>query len=150
MNKSDPMAAYKERMLGLHSGGDLDTFKFFENYPAEKKTNEKLLGALRFVEYDGDLNLLGECFTPTIESVKMCKCARRKFRMPAISIENEKKMLNRLKKIAETNLKVYPQTYEEDAKIMQNEKSLTFNQRNCIIFRMGEKKVSFTYNNRPL
>ncbi len=139
---SDPQAALKEKMIGVYKhGGTIRTFKYFEDFAGNQKINEKFLSYLRFLEYEGDLNRLGEYFTPMIANVKTCKSAKRKLNLPSISVENESKMLVRLKKLAQENLAGYPQTYEEDVKLMQNEKSLTFNQRNCIIFRMGEKKV---------
>jgi len=144
LSKSDPLASIKEKIIGVACGRNIDTFTYFENYAADMKTNDKLLGYLRFLEYDGNLNDIGKYFDPPFNNTKSAKAKKRKLNLPPISIDNEKKMLSRLKLIAETNLKKYPQTYEEDVKILkEQEKALSFNQRNCLIFRMGEKKVFF-------
>ena len=37
-------------------------------------------------------------------------------------------------------LEKYPTTLEEDLKILERE-DLTFNQRNCVLYRSGEKKI---------
>jgi len=145
LSKSDSLAPIKENMIGTACGRDIRTFKYFENYAADMKTNDKLLGYLRFFEYEGNLNDIGQYFNPPIENVKTVKVMKRKLRLPPVSVDNEKKMLARLKLIAEASLKKYPQTYEEDVKILkEQEKTLSFNQRNSLIFRMGEKKVFFT------
>jgi hypothetical protein len=34
----------------------------------------------------------------------------------------------------------YPTTYDEDLEILNN-KDLTFNHRNCVLFRSGEKEI---------
>jgi len=35
---------------------------------------------------------------------------------------------------------LYPSTLEEDVEILKDE-SLTYNQRNCVLFRLGEKEI---------
>jgi len=71
--------------------------------------------------------------------VNVCVSKLRKLKLPTLSIENEKAMLKKFKEIAEACLKKYPQTYEEDLKLLKTD--LTYNQRNCIIYRSGEKKI---------
>jgi hypothetical protein len=46
--------------------------------------------------------------------------------------------------MSETYLATYPNTVEEDTKILardDKEHYLTFNQRNCVYFRKGEKDI---------
>eukprot|EP01022_Parablepharisma_sp_SALTPOND_P026613 TRINITY_DN64487_c1_g1_i1.p1 TRINITY_DN64487_c1_g1~~TRINITY_DN64487_c1_g1_i1.p1 ORF type:complete len:635 (-),score=66.34 TRINITY_DN64487_c1_g1_i1:833-2737(-) len=140
-NPSDPYLKIKEKMLGATRDTYLKLCKFFESFATNAKYNNKLLGYLRFIEYEGDLNKIGKYFIPPIEDIKMCKFMERKLRMPAVSIENEKKMLSKLKIIAEKCLKKFPQSYDDDVKLLANSKDLSFNKRNCIIFRAGEKKI---------
>lgn len=61
--------------------------------------------------------------------------------MPAVSIANERLMLGKLREIAGNCLAKFPQTYEEDMKLLSG-KTLTYNERNCIMYRAGEKRVS--------
>ena len=42
--------------------------------------------------------------------------------------------------MCEEELSHYPQTKEEDEEILQRD-DLTFNQRNCVLFRHGEKVI---------
>ena len=57
-----------------------------------------------------------------------------------ISIENEKSVLQRLKRMSVEGLSKYPTTYEEDMQILQNP-DLTFNNKNCVLMRSGEKAI---------
>ena len=46
--------------------------------------------------------------------------------------------------MSETYLAAYPNSIEEDAEILardDKEQYLTFNQRNCVYFRKGEKEI---------
>lgn len=62
--------------------------------------------------------------------------------IPPISIDNEKRVLKRISDLSIDQLKKYPTTYEEDLKILETKsKEMTFNQRNCVLMRSGEKKV---------
>ncbi len=45
-----------------------------------------------------------------------------------------------IKSMSEQALALYPQTLEEDMKILERE-DLTFNERNCVLFRSGEKEI---------
>lgn len=141
LNPSDPYVKIKEKMLGIKYQNFIKLFKYFENFDNNLKPCNKLLGYLRFIEYDGDLNKITKHFKPKIEDIKKVDSKIRKLKMPVISIENEKKMLIKLKQIAEKCINKFPTTYEEDQKILQENSKLSFNERNCIIFRAGEKKV---------
>lgn len=46
--------------------------------------------------------------------------------------------------MSETYLAAYPNTVEEDTEILtrdDKERYLSFNQRNCVVFRKGEKEI---------
>jgi histone-lysine N-methyltransferase SETD3 len=59
-----------------------------------------------------------------------------------MSIEEERKMLKYLDKLMKAHLDKYPTTIEEDLYILKKENlSLTYNQRNCLLMRIGEKKI---------
>jgi len=134
-------------MIGNTLGNSIKTFKVFEDYKAYIKKDDKFFGYLRFIQYEGDLSLLCKYLIPQISNVTTCKFTRRKLRMPSISIENEKIMLQKLNEIGKACLAKFPQSYEEDMNYLKD-KSLGFNERNCIIYRSGEKKVYyyFIYN----
>ena len=61
--------------------------------------------------------------------------------IPPISIENEKKVLTLILTLSLDLLKKYPTKYEEDLQILATKKDMTFNQRNAVLMRSGEKKV---------
>lgn len=142
LNKDDPLTELKRRLVGITRKGYIKQFKFFDYFNENEKTDNKFLGYLRFIEFSGDLNSLVKYITPSVDKVEICHATKRKLRMPAISLDNEEKMLEKLKMITEKCLKKYPQTYEEDLRMLEDPK-LSFNRRNTLIFRSGEKKVQF-------
>ena len=60
--------------------------------------------------------------------------------LPTISKNNEIKVWVSIKRLCEQALSDYPNTYEEDMEILQRD-NLTFNERNCVLFRSGEKEI---------
>ena len=58
-----------------------------------------------------------------------------------ISIENEYKTMSLLKELCEDKLSKYPNTYEHDLQLLKDP-NLTYNQRNCILYRSSEKRVN--------
>ena len=131
----------KANMIGASTSCEIKSFKFFEDYTENQATNDKFLSYLRLIEFKGDLNTLAPYLNPVVANAKSCEPLHRKFRCPPISLENEKIALMKMKLIAEKCLSKYPNSYEEDMKILAEKKDITFNQRNCMIFRSGEKKV---------
>ena len=53
---------------------------------------------------------------------------------------NEKKVFIAIKQMCQGALDKYPHTLEQDYELLKDE-SLTFNQRNCVLFRSGEKEI---------
>lgn len=62
--------------------------------------------------------------------------------IPALSIENEKEVLYRILLLAKKQLDAYPTTYEQDLKVLEENKDMTYNNRNAVLMRSGEKKVT--------
>ena len=60
--------------------------------------------------------------------------------IPTISKQNERRVWERIKIMAEEYLSRYPNTLEEDMQILERD-NLTFNERNCTLFRAGEKEI---------
>lgn len=57
------------------------------------------------------------------------------------SIDDESAALNILLDICKRNLERYHVKIEEDERML-NEEVLTYNKKNCIVLRLGEKKVN--------
>ena len=108
----------------------------------------KFLSFMRFVEYDGDMMLLAAAKMkdeqgkpPTEEGAPIEYKAEN---LSVMSIKNESKILSKIKQMSETYLAAYPNSIEEDTEILardDKEQYLTFNQRNCVYFRKGEKEI---------
>jgi len=139
-NKDDPRIMEKCKMIGGYTDSEIETFKYFEYYNIEEARNNKILGYLRFIEYNNNLNVFNKYLIPPITNASTCTFLKRKLRCPILSLENEKKVLARTKKIASECLKMYPDSYEKDMELL-NKTNLTFNQRNCIILRSDEKRI---------
>lgn len=91
---------------------------------------QKFLSYLRFLVFDESpekLKFLVETVPET-----------RKLALSFVSVENEKKALDLLANLCRDQLKSYPTTIEEDQKLLEKS-NLTYNQRNCILFRASEK-----------
>ena len=61
--------------------------------------------------------------------------------MGPFSIANEIAMLDKIQQIAQNYLCRYPTSLEEDIKVIDADKSLTFNCRNIYVLRVCEKKM---------
>ena len=59
----------------------------------------------------------------------------------SLSVDNECKVLRKLKEICTKELSRYPTSYQEDYQILKNEQEITLNSKNCIIIRMSEKEI---------
>ena len=68
------------------------------------------------------------------------------YNSPSRSIANECAALILLKNTCENMLSKYETTLEEDKRILE-EQALTYNEKNCIVLRMGEKEVLHYYIN---
>ena len=60
--------------------------------------------------------------------------------MPPLSIRNEKRVLKKIYDLTSAQLFAYPNTIEEDEEFLKDQ-SLTFNHRNAVLYRLGEKKI---------
>lgn len=141
LNSAEPLSNQKTNMLGFETIDYLKNFIFFEIYADHQHKNNKLMSYVRLIVYKGDLNVLTPYLTPAVVNAQTCPHLRRKFSCPPISVENEKATLAEVMKYAKTALAKYPDSYEGDVKILAENKKLTFNERNAIVLRCGEKKV---------
>jgi len=60
--------------------------------------------------------------------------------LPPLSIRNEKRVLKKIYDLTAAQLFAYPTTIEQDEEQLKDD-SLTFNYRNSILYRLGEKKI---------
>lgn len=64
--------------------------------------------------------------------------------MYAMNLENETKMWVRIEQLVNDSMSRYTTTLQEDLELLEKddkEHNLTYNERNCILFREGEKQI---------
>jgi histone-lysine N-methyltransferase SETD3 len=120
----------------------------------EPVVNE-FLSFLRFSVFDEDINTLInlmilqknnkdlEFSNSTNKSYSSCVN-----NLPGISIKNELAAMYELDKIVTSCLNEYETTLEKDIEILQSddkERFLSNNQKNCLLMRIGEKKILFFF-----
>jgi hypothetical protein len=137
-------AEYKEQMLETLHGLDKDDYVFKEVYDNDAVDSARLLEYMRIMIYDESLSDLQNYY----RRVKAIPQSDKNWFLPSITVWNEKILLKDLIALAENSLEKYSETYEEDVKILEEQDKLTFNQRNCVVYRMGEKKVICVSNSR--
>lgn len=138
----------KKEMINDHS--DFKKFRVTDNF--NENVMHEFMSWLRFVEFDENITLLIDYQARASTQAKPEDSdsddghddPNRGFKakdLPPLSIRNEQKVLLRMKLEATKLLSGYPQTYEEDLEILENNKDLTFNTRNAVLMRSGEKKI---------
>ena len=144
MDETDPLYSVKYKLLGNCSE---KTIRVAEDLNEKNMTH--FFSFLRFIHVKGDAMTLYKLKFEENNSKKKdedneddsFQCSD----IPFISIENEKAVLNHIKNQCAIQLKKYPTTYEEDIKILDTQKDLSYNLRNCVIMRSGEKHVMIYY-----
>jgi len=132
----------------------VDSEKPYKSFRVSMDFTEKVMhhffSFLRFVEYDGNPAQLYIVYIfDQYQSVAQGKSEMNEddevkyegTNMPIQSIANEKKVLRKVGLLSSRQMKEYPTSIEEDEKILKESKDLTFNNRNSVLMRMGEKKV---------
>ncbi len=145
--ESDTKKDMKKEMINDYS--EFKKFRVTDNF-SEGSMNE-FMSWMRFVEYDENITLLidyqarAASQTPTNDSDSDDYDDPNKgFKakdLPPLSIRNEKKVLLRMKLEASKVLAGYPNSLEEDLEILESNKELSFNERNAILMRSGEKVI---------
>ena len=102
----------------------------------------ELLSFLRFMLFDGDINILYNAMI-TNENLSYDDISLTFYYISPISKELEIKVLKHFHLLCIKALRNYPTTFEED-KVNLKKKGISFNQRNCILLLMSEKSV-FSY-----
>jgi len=113
---------------------------------------KNFLSWIRFVVYDGDLDELYLSMTDAYDEAKKAADGKKvgsiKDFVKPIDIHNEVRAWTKIFQIASDALAKYPTSLEEDLKLLADEdkldpadKTLTYNTRNCVLLRVGEKKI---------
>lgn len=121
------------------------TFKISEKLPSENVL--EFISFLRFLHYDESsdklLNILLCDDDQEIDDEDSKSWFTHKF--PPISVSNESAVLKNIKDLMISQLAKYPTDLEYDVKLMEEcnkgNLSLKKNQKNCLVLRLGEKKV---------
>ena len=145
MDENDPFAQQKGELIG----GQLvhKTFRVQVNF--EEPIMSRFLSFLRFVEFDENIALLYQIKGQWVSKRRPQPEDSDELEqpdnftaeeVPTISRHNERKVWARIKGMAEEALSQYPNTLAEDLAILERT-DLSFNQRNCVLFRSGEKEI---------
>ena len=140
LDKSDPLFSAKYDII---QQDDPKTIRISES--PQNKNLEDLFSYLRFTEFQGDPMVL---YKFEFQKQTKKRSDENDFYetyhgtyFPPLSTENEVAALEKAIKLAKDMLAQYKTTYEEDLKILETDKTLTFNHRNCVMMRSGEKKI---------
>ena len=149
-NVDDPMKQVKQDMIKDRS--EFKKFRVVENL--EDKIMHEFFSWLRFVEYDENITLIYQYQSAAMTAAKRQhrnddseseeEDTTKGFKakdLPPLSIRNERKVLEKIYMMAKDAYDKYETTLEEDAKILEERQDLTFNERNCVLYRSGEKAI---------
>jgi len=112
-------------------------------YNEENNRFYKTISYLRFVEYEGPPEFLQKLYD------EFCKKGTKEkpvfykgTNLPPISLENEINALKRLKDICKDLLFDYKTSAQEDEiYLLKNKEKISFNELNCVRYRMAEKQI---------
>jgi histone-lysine N-methyltransferase SETD3 len=146
--ESDDKKEMKKEMI--NDASEFKKFRVTDNF--NENIMHEFMSWLRFVEFDENITLLidYQARAATQNQIQDSDSddgiddPNKGFKakdLPPLSIRNEQKVLLRMKLEATKLLKNYPTSYEEDLDILENNKDLTFNTRNAVLMRSGEKKI---------
>lgn len=137
LNSDDRMKYFKDELL------DVNAFprKCRLGCAVHNRNFRNTMSFLRFVEYEGDeaflKNLRDECVKESTEAKPVYFKGKN---IKPISKENEMRALKTLRVLCRDALLDYPTTLDEDLELLKDE-TLTFNQRNAIVYRKSEKLI---------
>jgi histone-lysine N-methyltransferase SETD3 len=103
----------------------------------------ELLSFLRFIMFDGDINILFNAMTSN-DNLIYEDITLNFYYISPISKDLEIKVLKHFHLLCRKALNNYPTTYEEDNLILKK-KNISFNYRNCLLLLMSEKSVLSYY-----
>jgi Rubisco LSMT substrate-binding len=136
-------------------GDDSDFKKFRVVASFEEKIMHEFLSWLRFVLYDENITLIYQYKGAAITAAQKQRTRHedsdsddeddysKGFKakdLPPLSLRNEGRVLQRIQNLAKEAMAKYPTSYEEDMEILKRD-DLTYNQRNSVLYRSGEKEI---------
>lgn len=139
LNMDDPLYSVKAKLM------DNKPRKIIR-LPVELNTQsvDDFFAYLRLIEYEGNpMNLYKFAFKSSHKAYSYSYDFYEFFNMPhvpPISAKNEAAVLHRVVDMCTELLGKYPSTYEEDVEMLKGSE-MTSNQRNCVVMRMGEKRI---------
>lgn len=120
-------------------------------------TTIKMMSYLRFCEWDGDMMVLAQAKMRDEKYKQQAKqslesdsddCSVHAYKaenLSVLSIKNETRVLQKLKSLSEEYLSLYPCSLADDEEALRQDDEgvteMTFNQRNSVLFRQGEKEI---------
>lgn len=131
VKRDDPL--YSTKISLLHSAGHGSVKEFQIPASTKHEKSRELFSYVRIANSSGTELMV----IPTGDDLKLET-------LPPLGIETEKQVLKDIKKAASDCLARFPTTLEMDNHILASEK-LTFNIRNAILMRRGEKQVCHYY-----
>jgi histone-lysine N-methyltransferase SETD3 len=146
--ETDDHKSMKKEMINDNS--EFKKFRVSSNF--NDNIMHEFLSWLRFVEYDDNITLLidyqaraaNQQTVDDRDSDEGNDDPNKGFvakDLPPLSIRCEKKVLFRMKIEAIKLLENYDHTLEYDLDLIENDKTLTFNTRNALLMRSGEKRI---------
>ena len=99
----------------------------------------ELLSYLRFILFDGDINILYNEINKNVNYKEELSLIF--YYVPPINKNLEIKVLKHLYYLCRKSLAKYPTTFEEDQYIYKNKENISFNLRNCLLLLISEKTV---------
>lgn len=115
----------------------------------------KFFSWLRFCEYEGDMMQLMQIKMhdenqnhDSDDQSEQNQTNWRAERLPVLSLANERKVLKTIDRLASEALVKYPCSLQKDEQLLAEDdlkQNLSFNERNCVLFRKGEKEILHFY-----
>ncbi len=139
LDETDPLLEVKRKILGV-----LDSKKIRVSEDLTEKNMHNFFSFLRFSIFRGDpMQLYNYQFqqNATKKSEDEDEQPYEGTNIPPLTIENEKQVLLSILRLAQKQLAAYPTSYEADLKLLEESKDLTWNHRNALLMRSGEKKA---------
>ncbi len=156
LKQEDP--GYDIKMKLINEGKPFQKFRVVENL--DEKVMNEFLSWIRYVEFDGDL---AQLYLAKNEAVNEAQRRRQSNQqgddsedsddvdlqdvfkgtsLKPISLASELKVWVRVEEMAKESLEQYPTSLAEDrALLAKDDEKLSYNERNCVLFRVGEKEI---------
>ena len=139
LDPGDPLLEVKRKILGV-----IDSKKIRVSEDLNEKNMHNFFSFLRFSLFRGDpMKLYNYQFqqSATKKTEDEDEQPYEGTNIPPLTIDNEKDVLIRIQVLAQKQLAAYPTTYEADLAILAEVKDLSWNNRNAVLMRAGEKKA---------